>query len=82
MNKKQAREILKATHYGDKDESIKLIDEAIDYLLELHEIVYCKDCQYSIRYESTYENGKLKCLFLGLKDMYQDSFCSFGDKRK
>ena len=46
MTKEKAREILKAKHYGDREESIKLIDEAIDYLLAQPEVIYCKDCTH------------------------------------
>lgn len=45
MDKAKARKILKAKYYGDRDKSIKLIDEAIDFLLAQPEVIYCKDCK-------------------------------------
>ena len=45
MNKAEAREILKERiFYGDKQEDLKIIDQAIDYLLTLEEVVRCMDC--------------------------------------
>ena len=45
MNKAEAREILKERiFYGDKQEDLKIIDKAIDYLLTLEEVVRCMDC--------------------------------------
>lgn len=71
MNKVKAREILKGTHNGDMFESIKLIDEAIDYLLTLEEITLCKDCKYYNEFTCTYFD----------EFRPEKHYCSYGERR-